>query len=1706
MIRGSSSITNQQFLTGNTGPTGNTGNTGNTGPDGAKGNTGATGNTGSYVTGSKYVSEQLVLLLSNGEEISIQGLTGTTADYTGVVTGENLGSGFQVFSSYPGGVTAGLTFAFVSVTGGNNVTVTPDGDVLVIGVTYSINEVAIGSTLDSDQGLAYLSKRSQVSGTTADDPTNQLKILENYLGSFDFFGGSASSGTVLTEKSNIQHIGPVEFGQGVTLDLSKGTVFKLTTPLGINGFTGDTLNQSGAVTSFTAFIDGNSFWKLPSELRFEQGEDYFSCGIDIVNFTRTGESNLWSVTFASRGYDTDGCSGSGSYGSCCYEERDLEGLPVYRCQDFSDERTCVDDLGGTYRPFVSCEEACDIKGDVCCSNGICLEYVSQEECDFYHGTFWSGVNCDDYPREGDNDVRFCYDQCQTPYACCKDGLCLGEYSRIQCEEFLGGISSPGKCGSVDCCENIEYIGSCCYPDRCEDAVSSRDCTGDGVFMGHGTRCADINCCIEYTPTGSCCKSATVCDQETKEDCDALGGFFGGTGSPCPRDENGEISCLGNCCQPSGDCVEVIPQDCEGTFGGAGSGTLPCGELCLGKCCEQNGCVQRTKEQCESTGVWMGLGDCNPFGVSTCGQDGRCCSGIDNNSDGTPDTCTETNEEYCRGFIQNTSSLPVEFAPEENCDPPACNVFTGACCLLDNETGLHLCTNRDKDTCEFLGGCWKGGEPGDGGPDGRYIKCEDYRGPDDQCDATEPPFYCGICNDIDPIGPRGCCMRPVQCKIRDAQSDGVGGGFIDTIGGRNSGGAACPSSDSNLAGGDVVNPVGDPNSFPRLPESAADAPQTNFEILGYTFDIISGEDFYPESISDIKGTYDGDAEGRVRGKIISDAPACVQMGLFECCGPPPDFPYCGFPYDTVQNQPDFPGSPNAPAFYPEATEENPTLGECVGAGCPGVTQGTFWEWRGEKLGEGVPGDGQYDDPELFGNKYVYPDLNDPYQTYFRELNARKYYPNEYRIMDSTSDEFGYPIPSERLDPSLTVQQAIDEDRTQDLWVNVDRGLTQEIIWPEDIPRNHVVLGMPASFYTGNYNRAFIDNSDEWALNSGTYSRATGVNLDGVWPYNGGPPDQINRGYFSPYLTGELRRWMQNQDCADPETGVKLSGQACIDALMAESDFDFSAFRDIILGAPTSDPGDDEYGGISGEDVENIRRNSPIFERWTNGYNVQGYGFYWSRFAYFLPFLFGQFINEDTANNPYSRINGVYLSNYHYGNYTTVGSNDVSDPIESGSPWDDSAPGSEAFVNNPYRSLDLKVNITAIAAFWWNTWIYSTTCSQYQCGLRALAFRRANPDWLNLEDFTTTELYSEYIQYLQLPYEVRNPKPIYDKPEFPDGTDSGGLTLPALLFVDENGDPLDYENAIPNPQRGYQYWNSYNTGAPAWVEASYGQDPTDPDSGPGLPLLSMWDSNSPGGVPRGTFVQQPLIDWSFLIRDKQFHYAKSEVFTNLARKIRLGDINSVFNYHPNGGVPVGCGTRDTNGTPIAPGMKLWRKGDCQMGHPGGNPLTSSGENRISADEMNDHGGEGGDFSEKCADRGAMGNCEFSDADFALNSLNPWSAGAAGDSDGNILLNSDPLSSFMNPSLSCSGYIFTPFFSDIAEVCYDGLCNRGGNCGCPGSRCCDPFDNSNCYPPNWITWCEEPFINAYYEGNCSGSYSEPGRCTNSCGEDFSLCSLGP
>ena len=1168
MIRGSSSVPNQQQILGNTGPTGPAGITGSTGSTGPDGPTGSTGATGAYVVRGTYNdSRQLVLLLSDGNEITINGLTGTSTAYDGVVTGENIGTGYQVFLSYPEGITSGLTFSFVSITGDGNVSVTSDGNTIIIGGTYEVTKGTFGIT--SELGLAYLSDINVLSGTTSTD-----SLSTSVSGYLDFFGGTGTNGAILTEKNNIQALGPIEFGSGITIDLSRGSILKITTPIGINGFTGEigSSTDSDSIQSFTAFIDGNAFWKLPDNLFFEEGQDYFSCGVDIVNFTKIENSDSWFVSFAARGYDTDGCSGSGSFGSCCYTDDGKR-----KCKDFIDQRSCEDDLNGTYRAYASCEESCDVKGDVCCSNGLCLEYVSQEECDFYNGTFWTGVDCGSYPTDGDNNIRFCYDSCQTEYACCKDGQCLGQYTTVQCEEFLGGVSTQGKCGSFSCCDNIEYIGACCFQEFCQDATSSQDCKArGGVFMGHGSKCADVECCIEDLPLGACCQANGTCQQLLEDDCT---GIFYGIGSPCPA------TCSGACCQSNGSCSTAVSQiACQnsgGQFGGVGSN---CTNSCIGACCTETGCQQSSLSECD--GVFMGVGvSCTTL---LCGNTGACCSGADTDSDGQPDaSCVDTNRVYCDSIGGSVFQEGKECGPGNN----ACFIRLGACCGLDSETGLWLCRNTTKDECLALNsdptnssGCWKGqlnGEP-DEGP---YMRCEDYDGPSNSCTNSTPPFYCGICNDLDPIGPRGCCWRPAGCnrstwglytepfvqgpqrevaneyytahrrkayqvgsfrgleQATDDAKDQWGNYFVSPswrtvpsyVFDWNTG---TPEDEIEqleavleqfLIDGNWQQ-VSDDAQLLGLPDfnNAREAYETCYDVfkqirfgvrgstLGDPTDIFNAGTADPglvDWIDENTGTISlclGYQEDETRGQSwgwtggqFNIGPACLQEGLYECCGPPPDFPYCGFPYKHPYQHPDFPGTETPLLDGNPGPAASGNMSQPWNRNTNKYVWGNNWNvyasWRRspfkEKNIDPIENDDilgsinifqagynlRFFDPTYYWWYNAYPAYKafvywSWYVSTLHNFNVLRDWP---QIMGQDDEEVFYLKFVKDIVKGTSAYYDNVKYYENLMGIEIDENT---IIWPRgtdgdySIPRDHIVLGMPDEFYTGGMNRTFAFNEN------------------------------------------------------------------------------------------------------------------------------------------------------------------------------------------------------------------------------------------------------------------------------------------------------------------------------------------------------------------------------------------------------------------------------------------------------------------------------------------------------------------------------------------------------------------------------------------------------------------------------------------------------
>ena len=622
----SSSAISSINLYGPQGPRGPKGPTGATGATGATGTTGGTGPRGKYFISSGATGNNLILEFSDGSTAEIVGsFKGFTYFDTAAVTGSNrTGTGYELFSQVVGGTFyfRGLTATgsiYLSYTGPNQEYISIDS------IYYGSN---VQGSLDTaslyNYGLLYLSTNTMASGVP-------VKIFQNqgflgHTGSINFIkttkdsGSSGDYGYHLNSGSLISNIGPVQpFEAAITLDISKAGTFLAETPIGILGFTGMSSFSTNEIVSFTIVFESDNVWHFPQNVYFEQGENYLTCGRNIVGFMSYDKGATWLASVAQRGHNIRNpdvqCVPNHFFGSCCYENAD----GTLECSDYSTKSEC-DFYFGNFSPLKSCKDTCGSGNGICCTNGKCLETTSVSECDAFGGVFYSGITCGTYPNNPDGENwaepitagRFCYDPCSTPVSCCKDGKCLGLYSRIQCEQILGGIATDNStCESIDCCDFTTTTGACCICNingstTCLEDTSKTACTNrGGIFMGENEKCNEISCgclCVGTSPPRYNCNTNTgQCDEATdgffadrnqcNDACD-VGDDPDGTGGGTPGQD---CQCVSNVCQcignnsgtNTGSCVGCDgspPTDnfgCVGDVCTPGAGSLPSG--CNGSC-------------------------------------------------------------------------------------------------------------------------------------------------------------------------------------------------------------------------------------------------------------------------------------------------------------------------------------------------------------------------------------------------------------------------------------------------------------------------------------------------------------------------------------------------------------------------------------------------------------------------------------------------------------------------------------------------------------------------------------------------------------------------------------------------------------------------------------------------------------------------------------------------------------------------------------------------------------------------------------------------------------------------------------------------------------------------------------------------------------------------------------------------------------------
>ena len=585
---GSSSIrrTILEGLTGPVGPRGPTGPRGATGE--TTGFTGDTGPIGYYITSIDYDSNGNPILNLNNPNtppIKITGLTGATG-YTENLGGITLGSNYFLLQSFTGGTLNiyGLSFAGLFST---NII---DG-AIIVNVADQIYDITVKTGATSDR-LAYATSNAEISST-------RLKIENLSDIVFSESEGISASSTFLDSsfnvaiippipqenfnfaKTNYQTLSPFIIGvddkRGIYLNLTRSSVFVINTPIGIAGFSlGTELFQDDDTVSLTMFVNGSEIWSFPSNVYFENKPDstYFGCGMNIMHISTNDRGKSWIAIVTDKGYGVTGCNDFDSLGSCCYTDPDGN----FECDDYVTKGFC-DRVNGLFRSTTTCADACGTTfSTFCCSEGRCLSDIGEDECEYFGGKYYAiprpNLSCSSFPASGDNTQRLCYDKCQNPVVCCKNGVCLGEMTSIVCREVYGGRGVTGTCETVDCCKEIPFYGACCKildngTSTCrEDYIYNCKPQLNESFMGNNSRCVNETTCCSAGQTyeGICCIFNGGCIGTDRASCDLLSGEFHEGEFSCEICEETNCWERGTCPPPPGcpnpPCVPPPPPPCQ----------------------------------------------------------------------------------------------------------------------------------------------------------------------------------------------------------------------------------------------------------------------------------------------------------------------------------------------------------------------------------------------------------------------------------------------------------------------------------------------------------------------------------------------------------------------------------------------------------------------------------------------------------------------------------------------------------------------------------------------------------------------------------------------------------------------------------------------------------------------------------------------------------------------------------------------------------------------------------------------------------------------------------------------------------------------------------------------------------------------------------------------------------------------------------------
>lgn len=534
---------------GTTGPTGPTGNTGLRGATGTgTGKTGITGPAGFYVAAVNGFIDPITASLSDDTIFEIFGTKGPTG-FTGTIFGSNGITGLSLYSGFSGYTlnVRGLTFIgnLQAQISGNSIVVTP------LDVSYG---VTLASTVQ-DSTVIYAKTDNTLDSTRI--------VYGKTYGDFSFsnIAGITENSTYLNVNTNVSEIFG---GNNVILGITNFGIYKIHTPIGLSGFTLDpTGYNDNELISVTLFIEGNGFSQFPSNVYFSDSpySSYFGCGTNIMNVMTPDKGTNWYATIVERGYGVTRCNQMEGIGSCCYLEGNTLTCTEYVTEDWCSEKT------GTYNAFTPCDSACGVTS-ICCSNGNCVSGVSESECIYFGGKYYSRITCDgnDYTDQP-NTERQCYRSDLEPTSCCTGGQCIPDVTHQICINYYHGVPFTGTCCELNCNANPprRISGACCIESgsTCSEMTPAECSSVNGIFFGDGITCGQINCCFPSPDDiGSCCLSGVTCSITTRANCNVSNNYIftkDGTCDGCvviPADLK-----RGICCGLTQTFTDITKEEC-----------------------------------------------------------------------------------------------------------------------------------------------------------------------------------------------------------------------------------------------------------------------------------------------------------------------------------------------------------------------------------------------------------------------------------------------------------------------------------------------------------------------------------------------------------------------------------------------------------------------------------------------------------------------------------------------------------------------------------------------------------------------------------------------------------------------------------------------------------------------------------------------------------------------------------------------------------------------------------------------------------------------------------------------------------------------------------------------------------------------------------------------------------------------------------------